>query len=101
LSCTISYRKVPSGLRSISLKAYFLLGGREYLLKEGYQYLVVDDFVKAKIITDAGIYICYLYATTSSGTAATSVVKTANNKKAIKALRKAAVVIAPLCCSLR
>jgi hypothetical protein len=43
----------------------------------------------AKIIADAGIDIYYFYATTSSGKTATSVIKTANDKKAIKALQEA------------
>jgi hypothetical protein len=43
----------------------------------------------AKIIADAGIDIYYFYATTSSGRTATSVIKTANDKKAIKALQEA------------
>lgn len=43
----------------------------------------------AKIIADAGINIYYFYATTSSGKTATSVIKTADDKKAIKALQSA------------
>jgi len=43
----------------------------------------------AKIIADADIDIYYFYATTSSGKTATSVIKTANDKKAIKALQEA------------
>ncbi len=43
----------------------------------------------SRIIADAGIAIYYFYATTSSGKTATSVIKTANDKKAIKALTKA------------
>ena len=43
----------------------------------------------AKIIADAGIDIYYFYATTSSGKTATSVIKTANDKKAIKVLQEA------------
>ena len=43
----------------------------------------------AKIIADAGIDIYYFYATTSSGRTATSVIKTADDKKAIKALQDA------------
>ncbi len=43
----------------------------------------------AKIIADAGINIYYFYATTSSGRTATSVIKTADDEKAIKALRRA------------
>jgi hypothetical protein len=43
----------------------------------------------AKIIADAGIDIYYFYATTSAGKTATSVIKTANDKKAIKALQEA------------
>ncbi len=43
----------------------------------------------AKIIADAGINIYYFYATTSSGKTATSVIKTADDKKAIKVLRAA------------
>jgi hypothetical protein len=43
----------------------------------------------AKIIADAGINIYYFYATTSSGATATTVIKTADDKKAIKALQQA------------
>jgi hypothetical protein len=43
----------------------------------------------SRIIADAGIAIYYFYATTSSGKTATSVFKTANDKKAIKVLSKA------------
>jgi len=43
----------------------------------------------ARIIADAGIDIYYFYATTSSGKTATSVIKTADDKKAIQALRQA------------
>jgi len=43
----------------------------------------------AGIIADAGIDIYYFYATTSSGKTATSVFKTADDKKAIKVLREA------------
>ncbi len=43
----------------------------------------------ASIIADAGINIYYFYATTSSGKTATSVIKTADDEKAIKALQKA------------
>jgi hypothetical protein len=43
----------------------------------------------AKIIADAGINIYYFYATTSSGKTATSVIKTADDKKAIQALQLA------------
>jgi hypothetical protein len=43
----------------------------------------------AKIIADAGINIYYFYATTSSGKTATSVIKTADDEMAIKALHKA------------
>jgi hypothetical protein len=43
----------------------------------------------AKIIAGAGINIYYFYATTSSGKTATSVIKTADDKKAIKVLRAA------------
>ncbi len=43
----------------------------------------------AKIIADAGINIYYFYATTSSGRTATSVIKTADDERAIKALRRA------------
>jgi hypothetical protein len=43
----------------------------------------------AEIIADAGINIYYFYATTSSGKTATSVIKTADDKKAIKALHAA------------
>jgi hypothetical protein len=42
----------------------------------------------AKIIADANINIYYFYATTSSAKTATSVIKTADDEKAIKALRK-------------
>ncbi len=40
----------------------------------------------ARIIADAGIAIYYFYATTSSGRTATCVIKTANDRKAIRAL---------------
>ncbi len=43
----------------------------------------------SRIIADAGIAIYYFYATTSSGRTATSVIKTANDRKAIIALNKA------------
>jgi hypothetical protein len=43
----------------------------------------------AKLIADAGINIYYFYATTSSGKTATSVIKTADDKKAIRVLREA------------
>ena len=43
----------------------------------------------AKLIADAGINIYYFYATTSSGATATSVIKTADDAKAIKILQKA------------
>jgi hypothetical protein len=43
----------------------------------------------ASIIANAGIDIYYFYATTSSGKTATSVFKTADDKKAIKVLREA------------
>jgi len=43
----------------------------------------------AKLIADAGINIYYFYATTSSGKTATSVIKTADDKKAIRILREA------------
>ncbi len=43
----------------------------------------------AEIIADAGINIYYFYATTSSGRTATSVIKTADDERAIKALRRA------------
>lgn len=43
----------------------------------------------SKIISRAGIDIYYFYATTSSGQKATSVFKTADDKKAIKVLREA------------
>ncbi len=43
----------------------------------------------AEIIADAGINIYYFYATTSSGRTATSVIKTADDEQAIKALRRA------------
>lgn len=41
----------------------------------------------AKAIADAGINIFYFYATTSSGDTATTVMKTADDKKAIQVLR--------------
>ncbi len=40
----------------------------------------------SRIIADADINICYFYTTTSSGKTATCVFKTADDKKAIKAL---------------
>jgi len=43
----------------------------------------------ARLIADAGINIYYFYATTSSGKTATSVIKTADDKKAIAVLRAA------------
>ena len=43
----------------------------------------------AKLIAGAGINIFYFYATTSSGETATTVMKTADDAKAIKVLRKA------------
>lgn len=43
----------------------------------------------AKLIADAGINIFYFYATTSSGDTATTVMKTADDAKAIKVLKKA------------
>ncbi len=43
----------------------------------------------AKLIADAGINIFYFYATTSSGDTATTVMKTADDAKAIKVLQKA------------
>jgi hypothetical protein len=43
----------------------------------------------AKLIADAGINIFYFYATTSSGATATTVMKTADDAKAIKVLQKA------------
>jgi hypothetical protein len=43
----------------------------------------------AEIIAGEGINIYYFYATTSSGKTATSVIKTADDKAAIKALHKA------------
>lgn len=43
----------------------------------------------AKLIANAGINIYYFYATTSSGATATTVMKTADDKKAIKALQAA------------
>ena len=43
----------------------------------------------AKLIADAGINIYYFYATTSSGATATTIIKTADDKKAIKALQQA------------
>ncbi len=42
-----------------------------------------------RLIADAGINIYYFYATTSSGKTATSVIKTADDKKAIKVLQSA------------
>jgi hypothetical protein len=41
------------------------------------------------IIAKAGIAIYYFYSTTSSGSTATCVIKTADDRKAIKALSKA------------
>lgn len=43
----------------------------------------------AKMLSNAGINIYYFYASTSSGATATSVIKTADDKKAIKVLRQA------------
>ena len=43
----------------------------------------------SKIIANAGIAIYYFYATTSSGETATCVIKTADDKKAIRVLSKA------------
>ena len=43
----------------------------------------------AKLVADAGINIFYFYATTSSGATATTVMKTADDAKAIKVLQKA------------
>jgi hypothetical protein len=43
----------------------------------------------AKLIADAGINIFYFYATTSSGDTATTVMKTADDAKAIKVLQQA------------
>jgi hypothetical protein len=43
----------------------------------------------SRIIADAGIMIYYFYSTTSSGKMATCVFKTADDKKAIKALHMA------------
>jgi hypothetical protein len=43
----------------------------------------------AKLIADAGINIFYFYATTSTGDRATTVMKTADDAKAIKVLRNA------------
>ena len=43
----------------------------------------------AEIIADAGIDIYYFYATTSQGKTATTVIKTADDKKAIKLLHAA------------
>lgn len=43
----------------------------------------------SKIIADAGINIYYFYATTSSGKTATSVFKTADDRKTIRVLHKA------------
>lgn len=42
----------------------------------------------AKLIADAGINIFYFYATTSTGDRATTVMKTADDAKAIKVLKK-------------
>jgi len=42
----------------------------------------------SKIIADAGIMIYYFYSTTSSGKTAACVIRTADDKKAIKALRE-------------
>jgi hypothetical protein len=42
----------------------------------------------AKLIADAGINIFYFYATTSSGDTATTVMKTADDARAIKVLQK-------------
>lgn len=42
-----------------------------------------------RLIADAGINMYYFYATTSSGKTATSVLKTADDKKAIKVLQSA------------
>jgi hypothetical protein len=43
----------------------------------------------SRIISDAGINIYYFYSTTTSGKTASVVVKTADDKKAIKVLHKA------------
>jgi len=43
----------------------------------------------AKLVADAGINIYYFYATTSSGETATTVMKTADDAKAIRVLQKA------------
>ena len=43
----------------------------------------------SRTIADAGINIYYFYATTSSGKTATCVIKTADDEKTIKVLRKA------------
>ena len=43
----------------------------------------------AKLVADAGINVFYFYATTSSGDTATTVMKTADDAKAIKVLQKA------------
>jgi hypothetical protein len=43
----------------------------------------------SRIIADAGIAIYYFYSTTSSGKTATCVIKTADDRKAIKVLSKA------------
>ncbi len=43
----------------------------------------------AKLISDACINIYYFYGTTSTRKTATSVIKTADDKKAIKVLQKA------------
>jgi hypothetical protein len=43
----------------------------------------------AKLIADAGINIFYFYATTSSGKTATTVMKTADDAKAVTVLKKA------------
>jgi hypothetical protein len=42
----------------------------------------------AKLIADAGINIYYFYATTSSGATATTVMKTADDAKAIRVLQR-------------
>lgn len=42
----------------------------------------------AKLIADAGIMIYYFYSTTSTGKMASCVIRTADDKKAIKVLRK-------------
>jgi hypothetical protein len=42
----------------------------------------------AKLISDAGIMIYYFYSTTSTGKMASCVIRTADDRKAIKVLQK-------------